>query len=69
MGADPKIESSVSDEVDENLLEVSARWNHVNVFNFLLREVDWTEEEITKVAKLKRRSPLVTRNLKAYSSQ
>lgn len=36
-GADPKIFSQVSTDKSESLLEVTARWNHVHVFNYLLR--------------------------------
>lgn len=68
-GANPKLESSISEGETENLLEVTARWNHINVFNYLLRHVEWTEDEIKKVAALKRRTPQVTKHLKEYSQQ
>ena len=50
-------------------MQVTARWNQIHVFNYLLREVDWTEEEIKKAAQFGRKSPMVSKGLKDYSAK
>jgi hypothetical protein len=36
----------VSRTESETLLEVSIRWSHVQIVNYLLEDINWTKDEI-----------------------
>mmetsp|Transcript_5241 Transcript_5241/g.4832 ORF Transcript_5241/g.4832 Transcript_5241/m.4832 type:complete len:161 (+) Transcript_5241:1521-2003(+) len=50
-GANPHILSFVSSMEQESVLEVSARWNHLQIVEHLLTVVDWTRQELKQALK------------------
>jgi ankyrin repeat protein len=51
-GANPHIRSYVSHKEKENLLEVSIRWSHVLIVEYLISNVKWKKHEITSAYKI-----------------
>ena len=45
-GANPHIKSYVSVNEKESLLDVSIRWSHIQIVEYLLKNVKWTRKEI-----------------------
>mmetsp|Transcript_42092 Transcript_42092/g.40348 ORF Transcript_42092/g.40348 Transcript_42092/m.40348 type:complete len:93 (-) Transcript_42092:51-329(-) len=48
-GSNPHLFSHVSKEESENILEVSARWSHITILEYLLHNIDWSYEELAQV--------------------
>jgi len=65
--ADPHILSNVADNEKENILQVTARWKHIKVFDYLMENVEWSKEEIKAVARSKGNSPEINRMIAVYS--
>lgn len=66
-GANPHLQSFVSKKEKENLLQVAARWNHLQVFDYLIVNIAWSKQEIKSVAAMKGTSKEVRRMVKLYS--
>eukprot|EP00347_Sterkiella_histriomuscorum_P005682 403355666 len=45
-GANPHIQSHVSSTESESVLEVSVRWSHIQIVNFLLQSIRWSKIDI-----------------------
>ena len=50
--ANPHIRSYIGTKEKENLLEVSIRWDHILIVEYLLENVDWQRHEIACAYKL-----------------
>ena len=50
-GANPMIKSHVDHKNTESLLDVCARWNHIDCFEYLLKSIKWSIEYLQKVKK------------------
>ena len=46
LGADPKFPSLVSRTEQETILDVSVRWSHVHIVQYLLKRVEWSKDEL-----------------------
>jgi hypothetical protein len=68
-GADPHIMSSIDNDEEETPLEVSARWNHKVIVQFLLEKVSWTEAEVKKAIKIEDINLEILAMLKRYSQK
>ena len=47
-GSNPHLLSQVEEEEKENLLEVTGRWSHVGLLEFLLETIAWEPFELNK---------------------
>ncbi|CDW87167.1 calmodulin [Stylonychia lemnae] len=49
--ADPHLKSQIDKREWESILQVTARWNHYKLYEYLLSNIKWTKQEIKEVLK------------------
>jgi ankyrin repeat protein len=45
-GANPHLRSAISHKECESVLDVSCRWSHIHIVEYLLGAVEWKSDEI-----------------------
>eukprot|EP00347_Sterkiella_histriomuscorum_P001505 403371776 len=65
--ADPFILSKAGHKEWESLLQVTARWSHIKVFEYLIQNVKWEKKEILLLLKLQNINPAIKEMAKRYS--
>jgi ankyrin repeat protein len=67
--ADPHILSNIHNDDKESPLDVAVRWDHKKIVEFLLENVQWTEDEIKRTIKQEDINLELQRILRAYSKR
>eukprot|EP00347_Sterkiella_histriomuscorum_P004515 403360168 len=67
--ADPYKLSQAGNYEWESVLQVTARWSHVRLFEYLLQNIKWERREILFVLKMKRINPAIRRLAREYSKK